>query len=61
MLPETIGDDQEQLYHELGLIILTPTRREIQSPIDNSWICCLCVVESRPDLVHHEGMTCMRH
>jgi hypothetical protein len=25
------GDDQEQLYHELGLIIPTLTRREIQS------------------------------
>ena len=34
MLPETIGEDQEQLYHELGLIIQTLARQQMQ-PLDD--------------------------
>ena len=33
-LPETIGDDQEKLYHELGLIIQALTRKQVQ-PLDD--------------------------
>ena len=33
-LPETIGDDQEKLYHELGLIIQALARKQVQ-PLDN--------------------------
>ncbi len=34
VLPETIGDHQEKLYHELGLIIQALTRKQVQ-PLDD--------------------------
>ncbi len=33
-LPETIGDDQEKLYHELGLTIQALARKQVQ-PLEN--------------------------
>ena len=34
VLPETIGDDQEKLYHELGLTIQALARKQVQ-PLEN--------------------------
>ena len=33
-LPETIGDDQEELYHELSLTIQALARKQVQ-PLEN--------------------------
>jgi hypothetical protein len=55
MLPETIGEDKEQLYHELGLIIQTLARRQMQ-PLDDLIRQSATMLKQRTEFYKHRQL-----